>query len=764
MQKKEKTLSPAAEFLIRTLLDPILLYTTLIMSVLMYHYYDKSMTQFVVASYVVTYFLFRLFDFMNKRKIIGGVLYIFTGYLFYLAVVYFGRRGWDYYEEVLQTKNISYGLWFITPQLALDYNIWYSRLTFMLFSFFMASVIYYFTRIRYRVFMGFLIFIIPFLIYGKEYEKMPVIFIILLAASYIAVMVYCRQLHNVGNVTIVRQRDILTSSGIFLVVMTIIASVIPKPVVKENREAIENFIAAERFTDRLVASLSGFRGSSNGSQFRGVSSNTQLYAVEANEPLRFKTRTFSEYSYDSDGWSAYRYDSTPSLEGRNLPLEIAATGETVDDILYVASLDKSFAKKYGLEEYAGRQMKKPEVREAGLITLFDTGERVPVPQFAQALNASSYEGEFSYFPTGLIAADSSIELQDGFRFEYSADTYFNDKDNKAVIDIIDKSDYAALLADAIDIIYNRMDEESDHKVYKKYSEAYTGLISAKNAYKYAQMELDYGDKVRIKELADEITKDKLSDYDKAKALEMYFFNNDYIYDLSYVKSEGENAENFLFVTHRGVCYEYATAMVMLARAAGIPARYCEGYNMQSKQNSGKYAGDYVITAKDSHGYPELYIKGFGWTSFEPTITSGEVQEEVERGEATHKLSTAGIVILIIALLALLGYICSPFIIDRVFIRVNRRRRPSAAAIAVIRRISRLYGLGRTCTSGEISKAVMERCGVDISATAALFDAAAYGGAELNEAAREKVLADYSAAYAALIENKKKQRKLFKRKV
>ena len=202
MQKKEKTLSPAAEFLIRTLLDPILLYTTLIMSVLMYHYYDKSMTQFVVASYVVTYFLFRLFDFMNKRKIIGGVLYIFTGYLFYLAVVYFGRRGWDYYEEVLQTKNISYGLWFITPQLALDYNIWYSRLTFMLFSFFMASVIYYFTRIRYRVFMGFLIFIIPFLIYGKEYEKMPVIFIILLAASYIAVMVYCRQLHNVGNVTV----------------------------------------------------------------------------------------------------------------------------------------------------------------------------------------------------------------------------------------------------------------------------------------------------------------------------------------------------------------------------------------------------------------------------------------------------------------------------------------------------------------------------------------------------------------------------------
>jgi shikimate kinase len=58
---------------------------------------------------------------------------------------------------------------------------------------------------------------------------------------------------------------------------------------------------------------------------------------------------------------------------------------------------------------------------------------------------------------------------------------------------------------------------------------------------------------------------------------------------------------------------------------------------------------------------------------------------------------------------------------------------------------------------------MERCGVDISTTAALFDAAAYGGVELNDNAREKVLADYTAAYQALIELKKKQRKIFRTK-
>ena len=764
MQKNEKTLTPAAQFLIRTMLDPILLYTTLIMSVLMYHYYDKSMLQFVVASYVVTYVLFRLFDFMNKRKLIGGVLYLFAGYLFYLAAVHFGRRGWDYYEEVLKTKNISYGLWFITPQLALDYNIWYSWLTFTLFSFFMASVIYYFTRIRYRIFMGFLIFIIPFLIYGKEYEKMPVIFIIMLAASYIAVMVYCRQLHHTGSVVIVKQRDILTSSGVFLVIMTIVASIMPKPVVKENREAIENFIAAERFTDRLVASLSGFRGSTNGSQFRNISSDTLLYVADATEGLRFKTRTFSEYDYDFDSWSAYKRDSETTLENQRLPLDIAETGATVDAILYVASLDSSFAKKYGLEKYAGKELEKPEVREVGLISVFETGDRVPVPQFAQTFTAASHEGKYSYIPTGVVAADDSIKYEDGFRFEYSADTYFTNPENKAVIDILDKTDYKELLSEAIVILEDNMFEDDDDATYRKCSAYRRRLKNERSEYDSAEeYELDYDKKVKIKELADEITKGKTTDYDKAKALEMYFFNNDYIYDLSYVKTEGENVENFLFVTHRGVCYEYATAMVMLARASGIPARFCEGYNMQNRQNSGKYKGQYAITAKDSHGYPELYIKGFGWVSFEPTITSGEIQEEVERGNATHKLSTAGIVILVIALVALLIYICSPYIIDRVFLRVNRKRRPSEAAIAVMRRICRLYGLGRVCTAGEVTAVVMERCGVDISTTAALFDAAAYGGVELNDNAREKVLADYTAAYQALIELKKKQRKIFRTK-
>ena len=137
---------------------------------------------------------------------------------------------------------------------------------------------------------------------------------------------------------------------------------------------------------------------------------------------------------------------------------------------------------------------------------------------------------------------------------------------------------------------------------------------------YVKKLRDYGNSEKILKLAEEITGGLSSDYDKARAIEQYFYLNDFVYDLNYVKSSMENVENFLFHTKRGVCYEYATSMVLLARAAGIPARYCEGFNMSKKSINEKYGTNYRITTMDSHGFPELYIEGFGWMSFEPTVT------------------------------------------------------------------------------------------------------------------------------------------------
>ncbi|MFC7406643.1 DUF3488 and transglutaminase-like domain-containing protein [Georgenia alba] len=67
-------------------------------------------------------------------------------------------------------------------------------------------------------------------------------------------------------------------------------------------------------------------------------------------------------------------------------------------------------------------------------------------------------------------------------------------------------------------------------------------------------------------------------------------------------------------TKVGYCTHYATAMVMMARAAGIPARLALGFLPGAEQDDGSY----VVVAADAHAWPELYISGLGWTRFEPT--------------------------------------------------------------------------------------------------------------------------------------------------
>jgi transglutaminase-like putative cysteine protease len=70
----------------------------------------------------------------------------------------------------------------------------------------------------------------------------------------------------------------------------------------------------------------------------------------------------------------------------------------------------------------------------------------------------------------------------------------------------------------------------------------------------------------------------------------------------------------LFLRSRiGYCVQFATAMVMMARASGIPARMAIGFLPGSSDH-----GTYRIRASDAHAWPELYFAGIGWLRFEPT--------------------------------------------------------------------------------------------------------------------------------------------------
>ena len=66
-------------------------------------------------------------------------------------------------------------------------------------------------------------------------------------------------------------------------------------------------------------------------------------------------------------------------------------------------------------------------------------------------------------------------------------------------------------------------------------------------------------------------------------------------------------------TKQGYCVQFASAMVMMARAEGIPARMAIGFLPGTLQN-----GIYTVRSSDAHAWPELFFPGAGWLRFEPT--------------------------------------------------------------------------------------------------------------------------------------------------
>ena len=87
----------------------------------------------------------------------------------------------------------------------------------------------------------------------------------------------------------------------------------------------------------------------------------------------------------------------------------------------------------------------------------------------------------------------------------------------------------------------------------------------------------------------------------------YFLKNRFKYTLS--PGPTPTLESFLFNKKLGFCMHYASAMTILARLSGIPARVVVGYQGGEYNDLGDY---YIIRQKDAHAWSEIYIKGEGW--------------------------------------------------------------------------------------------------------------------------------------------------------
>ena len=119
------------------------------------------------------------------------------------------------------------------------------------------------------------------------------------------------------------------------------------------------------------------------------------------------------------------------------------------------------------------------------------------------------------------------------------------------------------------------------------------------------------------ELVEEITAGCEDDYDKALAIENWIRDN-----CTYTQTPGDapgdrDFLSYFLETREGYCTYYATAMTLMARMAGLPARYVTGYGLKQADRV-KDTTSYVATNATAHAWSQVYFYGVGWVDFDPT--------------------------------------------------------------------------------------------------------------------------------------------------
>ena len=121
---------------------------------------------------------------------------------------------------------------------------------------------------------------------------------------------------------------------------------------------------------------------------------------------------------------------------------------------------------------------------------------------------------------------------------------------------------------------------------------------------------------RVYDLAQQIVADAPTPYEQAVAIEQFVRQYTYSLEIGAPPSEGDIVDYFLFDLQIGYCDYYASAMTVLARAVGLPARFATGFYINDQSGSGLQ----TLRQIDGHSWSEIYFAEYGWNEFEPTAS------------------------------------------------------------------------------------------------------------------------------------------------
>jgi hypothetical protein len=159
------------------------------------------------------------------------------------------------------------------------------------------------------------------------------------------------------------------------------------------------------------------------------------------------------------------------------------------------------------------------------------------------------------------------------------------------------------------------DKRNRRTSYTSYSLPYLWMSPGDKS-PYLQLPKDFPPEIAA--LADGVTADVEEDLKMASLIEAYLkTNHEYSLNVDSPPAGVTPIEDFLFHSKKGFCEHYSTAMIIMLRSLGIPARMVTGF-VGGELNS---YGDYVILRQqNAHSWVEAVVKG-KWMRFDPTPTS-----------------------------------------------------------------------------------------------------------------------------------------------
>jgi len=270
-------------------------------------------------------------------------------------------------------------------------------------------------------------------------------------------------------------------------------------------------------------------------------------------------------------------------------LDLSYRGRLSDDIMmYVSSPAWSYWRGYAYDTYDGRSW-------------YQSDESIDV---LESMEQAALEGVFFSHSFYIVQPMPNILWAGGnpVRVYFSAESIAVDStDGLRVGTALEPGMIYSVLSQRVEV---------DPEKLRSDSGVYPAAITAQ------YLQLPDTITQRTIDLVHDLTDDQPTTYDKVIAVRDHLLTS-YPYDfVPPPQARDQDAvDQFLFEFQRGICEMYVSAMVVMLREIGIPARFVVGYG------SGEYntfTGFYEVRANDAHSWVEVYFAETGWVPFDPT--------------------------------------------------------------------------------------------------------------------------------------------------